>query len=1472
MPLSVEPAAEGGGQAADGEEAGAAVPQRAAGGVDVVGQDEAAARQAGRRQALQAVDIGDAVRRGGAAIAAQRAHEGGAGAEAEVGDAEAGQAGRQLAPGAAGEIQHTEVDAPVAGYGAGSGQGQAAVGRIDAIAQHDVAAVAGAEGQAGVVAPGQAVGNVEVAACRQLAGAADAEGAAAVEAEQAAGTEVGVQAVAGRAGRQVEAVAAAGEVREVAVREEGEVAVGMAAARGQVAAAGRREAALAGEQTHGGAVDVQPLDAVGADHVAEAGTGVEVAVQVGDGAIGVQAAGIAEDVVVAVRPAAGAADGHAAGHGGQRRARQGGGTGIAEGLAADGDGRGAVAPAEIRVEVGAGAPDGRGETGRQATLELGGGTPGDPVYQATGCGQRLATGLGVPVGVADGAIGAVVVADEPACLAAARDVARGVAVADGAVDEIDPGEAADVARRALADHRAGGVGVGDAAFVVADEAADRPRRRPHRAGGVGLADGTAITAVAVGAHQATDIAEVGGRVGAGDVAGGMGAGDAAAVDVEADQATDLVAGPGDIAGGGGIGDGAAVVGAHQPAGVGFAGAGAADRGAGRRVAEGAALHVADQGTDVVSAGDVAAHQPDVGQGRAGGVAEQADIVGGRAVDDQAADAVALSVEAAGELLCVAADRAEARRAPHLAVVAATGGHGAGQAQIGAQPVIGIKVQPHKLQGVGGEDGRGVFVAQHRPGIAFEHHPHVGEVEAGVGRLVAHSAGQPGAAAQRAGLAGAVDVPVAVVDDDGRQEAAADQAAGGGVAGDLAAGVGVGQRRAGDHLAQQPARKRAGVADRGGDRAGGIGVGHGNALHAARQPAHHGQAGHVGGRGRVADDAVVDRAGQAADEGAGAGHAAGHVNVAEGAAEGGGDAADVHLAGDAGIGQGQVTDVAAHGAEQPDVVLQPAVDGQLVDAVAKAGEVGARPVQRVEAGTAVPAGGGAGVDVVAQGVEAGAGDVLQRTDVMDQDVAGARQAEAGIAAGQGHAGALVQAVAAAVGQRQPGVVAGGGDVLVDDDAAGGVERQHGVGAPADGRVHGDVAGLAAADAGGHRHPGAGQGVAEGGDIEHAVVGVAVETAHAGACAVGNGHVVRVDQPLAGLAVGRQGGDPDVVVDLHVGAAGLDEAAITAVRGTGIEGAGDVHHAAVEVAHQQDPAVLLAQGAGFDHPGIVDHGLEQGIAGVGGEQHLAAIGLDQLVVLHQGIDHGLIDPQVEQAVAGEVQGHGIAGGQRHAALVGDDHAVVADLATEQGNGAACAGVERAVVDHRRIAAVALEAVVAGGEVGVADAQGGGDQAADVHLGAGAEQYAVGIDQEDPAIGVQLAHDQGAVDAEYAVERDRVRAGLVEGDLLPGTDVEALPVDRQFVAGLVDDQLVAAGRADLAAAGHDVAAGRQRLRHQPLAADGHQQAQRQWREPRAGRQAARGAARRAGRGTQFGGHLDLAQGAVEHETVDAIHGRCP
>ena len=271
---------------------------------------------------------------------------------------------------------------------------------------------------------------------------------------------------------------------------------------------------------------------------------------------------------------------------------------------------------------------------------------------------------------------------------------------------------------------------------------------------------------------------------------------------------------------------------------------------------------------------------------------------------------------------------------------------------------------------------------------------------------------------------------------------------------------------------------------------------------------------------------------------------------------------------------------------------------------------------------------------------------------------------------------------------------------------------------------------------------------------------------------------------------------------MGTRGFDKATVTAIRCAGIEGAGHLHGAAVEAAEQDDLAVLLAEGLRLDHAGVVDHGLEQGVASIGGEQYLAAVGFDQLMVFHHGIDHGLIDLHVKQAITGKIQGDRIASGQGHGTLVGDDDAVVAHRAAEQGDAATVNCADVTLVDDAGVAAVALEFVVAGGEIAVADVQRGGHQAADIDLCASAEQHAIGVDQEHPAIGIELAHDLRAIGTQHAVQRNRVAAGLVEGHFVAGGNIEALPVDGQFVAGLVDDHLVGAWCIDLATASCHIA----------------------------------------------------------------------
>ena len=322
------------------------------------------------------------------------------------------------------------------------------------------------------------------------------------------------------------------------------------------------------------------------------------------------------------------------------------------------------------------------------------------------------------------------------------------------------------------------------------------------------------------------------------------------------------------------------------------------------------------------------------------------------------------------------------------------------------------------------------------------------------------------------------------------------------------------------------------------------------------------------------------------------------------------------------------------------------------------------------------------------------------------------------------------------QRQFAVRVLRGEAGVDADVVVGAQGQGGAGAPGHGSIDMDIA-LVRAVVGGHGLQG------DAGAVQVGAEGIGADAAVGLAVAAGgDAEIGGVDQPAAGLASRRQGGHAGAVLDLHMGAAGVDKAAIAAVGRAGIQGAGHLYGASVEVAEQDDLAVLFTQGSGFDYAGVVDHGFQQGFTGIGGEQHLAAIGADQLAVFHQGIDYGLVDLHVEQAVTGKVQSDFIAGRQGDRALVGDDHAVVAHRAAKQGHRAAISRSDLAVVDHAGVVAVAFELVIAGLEIADREIQRGGHQAADVDAGAGTEQHAVGVDDKYPAVGIELAHDLRAV----------------------------------------------------------------------------------------------------------------------------------
>ena len=294
---------------------------------------------------------------------------------------------------------------------------------------------------------------------------------------------------------------------------------------------------------------------------------------------------------------------------------------------------------------------------------------------------------------------------------------------------------------------------------------------------------------------------------------------------------------------------------------------------------------------------------------------------------------------------------------------------------------------------------------------------------------------------------------------------------------------------------------------------------------------------------------------------------------------------------------------------------------------------------------------------------------------------------------------------------------------------------------------------------------------------------------------NGEIDRVDQPGAGAALGGSGADVHAVVDLHVGGARFDEAAIAAGRGAGIQCAGHVGGAGGHAAEQDDAAIALFHAARLDDARVVDDAGQQGIAGASAHQHLAAIGADQPAVLGQVVQGALVDLQLQQARAVKTQGGGATGAQGNRAQACRNVALIAHLPAQQGNIAAIVCAQRAFIDDLA-RAIAAERVPCTAQAGVVDVERGRHQAAHIDLRAAAEQHAVRIDQVHLAVRVDAPQDLRAVVVEDAVDGQRAGRGLDEVDGFIGADVETVPVQRRLLARLQDGSAVAlladAGRA--------------------------------------------------------------------------------
>src|SRR5690606_19140676 len=239
----------------------------------------------------------------------------------------------------------------------------------------------------------------------------------------------------------------------------------------------------------------------------------------------------------------------------------------------------------------------------------------------------------------------------------------------------------------------------------------------------------------------------------------------------------------------------------------------------------------------------------------------------------------------------------------------------------------------------------------------------------------------------------------------------------------------------------------------------------------------------------------------------------------------------------------------------------------------------------------------------------------------------------------------------------------------------------------------------------------------------------------------GHVADQAQGVGDpvVAMGRGvGHGPGVDVE-HQFAAGVDLAgAGDAVAADGDvaarDGAADPDIAAGGLEH--DDPVGFVRAADLQHARGVDDVADDRRGGGGGQLNPAALGQDRTVV----VDHRRIgrQAQLEQAVAGQVEGEGLARAQGEAAAGGGDRPRIGHRRGHEGGQAGVGdGDDGAAQDVDRAAGRAAKAqpIPPGEEAVDVDFGRTGDQAADVDVGGAAEDHPVGVQDGHDAVGVQL-----------------------------------------------------------------------------------------------------------------------------------------
>ena len=167
----------------------------------------------------------------------------------------------------------------------------------------------------------------------------------------------------------------------------------------------------------------------------------------------------------------------------------------------------------------------------------------------------------------------------------------------------------------------------------------------------------------------------------------------------------------------------------------------------------------------------------------------------------------------------------------------------------------------------------------------------------------------------------------------------------------------------------------------------------------------------------------------------------------------------------------------------------------------------------------------------------------------------------------------------------------------------------------------------------------------------------------------------------------------------------------------------------------------------------------------------------------LEHRRVDREAQQTIAVEIHRHALTRSQVHSPCGGDDHALVGNTLADERDISGIRLDVALVDDTPRGARTRLERVIAAHELVDADAHGSGDEAADVDLRTGLEEYPVGVHQDDLAIGLDPPEDLARLVIENPVQGRRTRVRLPEAHRLVRGDVERTPIQGGALAALTD-----------------------------------------------------------------------------------------